>query len=48
MKYAVVPGEEQWRISLVQELITAKFEDNIEMPLNEEELEEILTYVCTS
>ena len=48
MKYVVVPEAEQWRISLVQELMSAKFDDSIEIPLDTQELEDILRYICTS
>lgn len=47
MTYKPVPNNEKWRIKLVDELLGARFGD-LEIPLETEELEEILSLACSS
>ena len=48
MKYRSVPETEQWRVSLLKELLGAKFGQNFDLPLNQQELDNILDFACTS
>ena len=48
MEYAAVPEDEEWRISLIRELLDAKQEDAINVPLDIQEIEEILNHACTT
>ena len=44
MKYAVIPEEEVWRVSLILEILDSK----LDIPLDSEEIEEILAHACIS
>ena len=48
IKYKLIPNEEKWRVSMVNEITDAKF-GQAEIPgFTKEELEAILEFVCTS
>ena len=48
MEYHTIPENEEWRVSLVKEIIEVK-ENEYEVPgFTNEELEEIINFVCTS
>ena len=47
MKFKEIPDNEAWRTKLVDELLGAKF-GTLEVPLSDAELEDILSYACSS
>ena len=48
MEYHSIPENEEWRVNLVKEMIEVK-ENEYEVPgFTNEELEEIIDFVCTS
>ena len=48
MKYAPVPSSDEWRINLLNELIDVKFGNSLIENLNQEEIDDIIQFVCTS
>ena len=48
MKYSEVPETEQWGVSLVKELLGAKFGQTFDLPFNQQELDDLLDFACTS
>ena len=48
VKYAEVPPEDEWKVGMVREIIDIKYSRLDVENFNEEELNEILDYLCTS
>jgi hypothetical protein len=46
MRYAPVPEDEEWRVSLIRELLAASLENEVDVPLSSQEIEDILNYAC--
>ena len=44
MRYTPVPEDEEWRVSLIRELLDASLENEVELPLSTLEIEDILNY----
>ena len=44
MRYAPVPEDEEWRVSLIRELLAASLENEVDVPLSTQEIEDILNY----
>ena len=48
MKYHDVPEEEEWRVSLLHNLLSVRSKDWIVDDFDDQELGEIIAYVCAS
>ena len=46
MMYAPVPENEEWRVSLIRELLAASLDEDVHVPLSTEEIQDILDHAC--
>ena len=46
MRYAPVPDDEEWRVSLIRKLLAASLENEVDVPLSTQEIDDILNYAC--
>ena len=46
MKYAPVPEDEEWRVSLIRKLLAVSLENEVDVPLSTQEIDDILNYAC--
>ena len=46
MMYVPVPENEEWRVSLIRELLAASLDEDVHVPLSTEEIQDILDHAC--